>query len=189
MRIFTLLGIFVLLMQGGGVFAQNPESSFNEKDCYNFYINRVDEFDKRDLLKVSAPYTNLISLTDTADIWENTINITKDLLAQGVSIEDIHFINQQITASVGFVWKSKKLAGMQVFDSKEKFPRKYRYHTLGVPLFSLDKTKCLVKEGIYGHVVYRKRANFTGNIKLSIYRLENNRWVRTKVIAETVMCT
>lgn len=189
MRTITWLCVFVLLMLHISMNAQSPETYITETDYYHFYINREEPFNKKNLLKASEPYTGYISITDTSVFWDNVPNAAKVLLLHGFSEKDILFINQQISESAGFVWQKKKLAATKVIDSDKKLSRRNRFHALGVPLFSLDKTKCIIKEGTSCRYVYRRRANYCSLSEISIYSYVNNKWVRIKVIGGMITVT
>lgn len=188
-RQILLCGIFLSLIPTE-LFAQKEKfDSVTDSDYYNFFNSTENPYPVSAMIGQCNPDSlktcNLISTPEFGILREDTTQIYGDTL---FSKADKAYIRQQCIRlqKRHFQWKSGLIKGIkvidgnrvrQVFDSAGAdsgwvaYYRIFRqgYNKFSVPLFSLDKTKCIVYRGFEcGH---------TGIGNTNAFVKRNNKWV------------
>jgi len=161
-------------------------------DIYGFLNATRNPFNTIRMGKLCNPdsvkISNLFSYPEYNSLREDTTEIFKDTAL--FSKADKAFIKRQMARNKHFVWKDGEIKGVHVingskvlylFDSltpKKAWNAYYSIYKVGynkfsVPLFSLDKKRCIVYRSYSCSQVYS-----LGNT--NVYEYTNNRWIIVK---------
>ena len=162
-------------------YGQMAEKAISSHEYYQFFNSFIQPDSIRHFNLASKPDFDRL-LRDSSDIFNDTALF---------STADIRFIKAQIQTGQHFQWKSNGILGSQVISSNKlarmfkngpeegwtKFNRQYKngFATFSVPLFSLDRTICIVYKA--GHC-----GDLCGHGGMSVYRKVNGRWTYLKSI-------
>jgi hypothetical protein len=172
---FKLLTVLMPLIGGQSIYGQITENDISSKDYYEFF----NSFIRAD----SIHAFNLASNPDFDRILKDSSSIFHDTAL--FSNADIEFIRNQIKAARHFKWRSNGILGSHVISSKKiarifkngpdegwtELHKKYKngFATFSVPLFSLDRSICIVYKA--GHC-----GGLCGHGGTSVYKKVNGKW-------------
>jgi hypothetical protein len=173
--IFKLLIVLLPFLFGQNIFGQSSSPSITSNDYYNFFNSLINPDSVKTFNLESRPDFSYI-LNDTTSIFGDTSLF---------SSADIQFIKQQIMVGQNFHWKSNKILGAIVINSKKikklfkssvdggwtEFNKRYKngFATFSVPLFTVDKNTCIVYRA--GHC-----GGLCGRGGTSVYKKINGKW-------------
>ncbi|HLP21335.1 MAG TPA: hypothetical protein VK174_13575, partial [Chitinophagales bacterium] len=127
-RLFFLIAI-VLFFHPVEVYAQNALRAITEVEYYDFYNSIVnpDSITKFNL-EYSASFGDTFSAT-TDDI-PMLIGVSKEeLFKNGISEQDIQFMNIQIVKGDKYKWKANRIAGSRILHATNK-KRDYKHYSI-----------------------------------------------------------
>ena len=176
--------LFIVLFQfiyAQTIFGQTLDKRISPNDYYEFF----NSFIKGD----SIHTFNLESNPELNEILRDTLSIFNDTAL--FSVTDIQFIKAQLKTGQKFKWKSNGILGSNVISSKKiarifksgvdegwaEFNSKYTngFATYSVPLFSSDKTICIVYKA-------KRCGGLCGHGGTSVYKKVNGKWTFLKSI-------
>ncbi len=178
-------------------FAQSKHDTITEQDFYDFFNSTVNPFPVTTMGGPCNPDSvricNLISTPEVGVLRDDTSEIFKDSV---FSLADRAYIHKQAVRTKNYRWKQGMIHGVNVIDGADVqhimdsagtevgwpvYFKKYKlgYNRFSVPLYSLDKTKCIV------YRAYSCSDNF-GLGNTNVFIKKGDKWVLLKSCAPWV---
>ena len=186
--VFSICIIQTAVAQQSG----KTEPVITDQDIYGFFNATENPFPVTRMGKACNPDSgkvgNLYSLAEYLSLIDDTTEIFKDTTM--FTKADRAFIHKQMQKNKGFEWKNGEINGVNVIDGNKvqklfdslgpeegwnEYYIEYKvgFNKFSVPLFSLDKKRCIVYRGYSCGSVY-------GLDNTNVFENRDGRWIIIK---------